>query len=100
MHTLTDTPPHTHTHPHTHLTLSHPRILTDEAPGPPSNQIRWDLIAAGICGVVLLLAVVTVVGMATYVYRQKHKQRHRRLVPMKVLQDISHNGVCTRDQLS
>ena len=51
------------------------------APDTPSNSpVRWDLIAAGICGTVLLLAVVALVGIATYAYRHKQKRRQRRYI--------------------
>ena len=67
---------------HPPLPSTHPHTLTDEqAPDAPSNSpVRWDLIAAGICGTALLLAVVAVVGIATYAYRHKQKQRQRRCV--------------------
>lgn len=40
--------------------------------------VRWDLVASGICATVILLAIVTLIGVATYAYRHKHKQRQRR----------------------
>ena len=66
-----------------YLTLLSPlHTLTDaQDPNAPSNSpVRWDLIATGICGTVLLLAVVALVGIATYAYRHKQKQRQRRCV--------------------
>ena len=43
-----------------------------------SGAVRVDLLATGICVSVLLLGVVTLIGIATYAYKQKHKTRQRR----------------------
>lgn len=42
-----------------------------------NKGVHWGLISSGVCGAVLLLSVVAVVGLATYTYRQRHKKRHR-----------------------
>lgn len=74
-------PPLPSTHPHT--------LIDDQAPDAPSNHpVRWDLIAAGAAGTVLLLAVVALVGIATYAYRHKQKQRQRRCVLYKRNLDV------------
>ena len=39
--------------------------------------VHWGLIASGVCGAVLLLGLVAVVGLSTYAYRQRHRNRHR-----------------------
>lgn len=41
------------------------------------NGVHWGLISSGVCGAVLLLTLVAVVGLATYTYRQRHKNRQR-----------------------
>lgn len=50
--------------------------------GPSSSStafgVRWDLIASGVCVLVLLVAVLSVSGIMTYHYRQKQKERIRR----------------------
>lgn len=43
-----------------------------------SGGVRWDLLATGICGTALLLGAVVVIGIVSYVYKQKTRQRHRR----------------------
>ena len=52
----------------------------EAAGGQSSNSsgVRWDLLATGICGTVLLLGAVAVIGIVTYVYKHKARQRHRR----------------------
>lgn len=50
-----------------------------------SGGVRWDLLATGICGTALLLGAVVVIGIVSYVYKQKTRQRHRRRYIQEVL---------------
>ena len=41
------------------------------------SGVHWGLITSGVSGAVLLLGLVAVVGLATYAYRQRQRNRHR-----------------------
>ena len=50
---------------------------TASSAGQPSIGVHWGLLASGVCGAVLLLGVVTVVGLSTFAYRKRHRNRQR-----------------------
>jgi hypothetical protein len=45
--------------------------------GGGNSGVHWGLIMSGVCGVVVLLGLVAVVGLSTYAYRQRHRNKHR-----------------------
>lgn len=65
-----------------HVTYSVQHTLLGEAESTASDSqssgsVHWGLVASGVCGIVLLLGLVAVVGLSMYAYRQRHKNRHR-----------------------
>lgn len=42
-----------------------------------STRVHWDVITSGVCGAVLLVGLVAVVGLSTYAYRQRNRSRQR-----------------------
>jgi hypothetical protein len=38
---------------------------------------HWGLITSGVCGVLVLLGLVAVIGLSTYTYRRRQRHRNR-----------------------
>ena len=54
------------------------RLPSSSAHGSTGRGVRWDLVVGGTCVMVVLVAALSVVGVVTYKYRIKKKERIRR----------------------
>ena len=45
--------------------------------GGGDSTVHWSVVMSGVCGAVLLLGLVAVVGLSTYAYRHRHRARQR-----------------------
>ena len=43
-----------------------------------THGVRWDLVASGLCVLVLLVAVLSVSGVMAYHYKERQKEKIRR----------------------